>query len=65
MTATNRLHLHIDLNTGGKSKETEKLLRQLGLSEWDVWRYRDYVGLTPKERLGYDSNEAVGLITTA
>ena len=41
-------------------KETEKLLRQLGLSEWDVWRYRDYVGLTPRERLGYDSNEAVG-----
>ena len=40
-------------------KETEKLLRQLGLSEWEVWRYRDYVGLTPRERLGYDSNEAV------
>ena len=40
-------------------QETEKLLRQLGLPEWDVWRYRDYVGLTPGERLGYDKNEDV------
>jgi hypothetical protein len=29
----------------------QELLKALGLPEWDVWRYAEYVGLTPKERL--------------
>ena len=35
------------------------LLKASGLSDWSVWRYSDFVGLTPKERLGFDTNAEV------
>ncbi len=34
-------------------------LREAGLSAWDVWRFSQYVGLTPAERLGVDSQAEV------
>ena len=34
-----------------------ELLRAAGLPAWDVWRYSQFVGLTPMERLGFDSKD--------
>jgi hypothetical protein len=34
-------------------------LRRSGLPQWDVWRYSQFVGLTPEERLGVNSREEV------
>jgi hypothetical protein len=34
----------------------QQLLTELGLPAWDVWRYTEYVGLTPKERLLINSD---------
>ena len=33
-----------------------ELFRSLGLPEWDAWRYSQFSGLTPKERLGLNSD---------
>ena len=35
------------------------MLRAAGLSEWKIWRYSEYVGLTPKERLLLDTDAQV------
>ena len=35
------------------------MLRAAGLSEWKIWRYSEYVGLTPKERLLLDTEGEV------
>ncbi len=40
-------------------RSARELLRATGLPEWDVWRYSQFVGLTPKERLGLDSQQQV------
>ena len=32
------------------------MLRAMKLSPWEVWRYSEYVGLTPKERLAISSD---------
>ena len=35
------------------------MLRASGLSEWKIWRYSEYVGLTARERLGFDTEGQV------
>jgi hypothetical protein len=35
------------------------MLRAAGLPPWKVWRFSDYVGLTPQERLGLNTLEEV------
>ncbi len=40
---------------GGALSDLRETLRETGLSAWDVWRYSQFVGLTPTERLGLDS----------
>jgi len=40
-------------------RSARELLRATGLPEWDVWRYSQFVGLTPRERLGLDTQEQV------
>jgi hypothetical protein len=35
------------------------LLRAAGLPPWSVWRFSDYVGLTPQERLGLNTRQEV------
>ncbi len=39
--------------------QNAQLLRGMKISPWDSWRFREYSGLTPKERLFLDSNEDV------
>jgi hypothetical protein len=36
---------------------SRNLLRATGLPAWDIWRYSQFVGLTPKERLGLSTKE--------
>ena len=36
-----------------------QFLRAIGLDEWGVWRYSQYAGLTPTERLGLNTQEEV------
>ena len=44
----------------GKLKASfEQRTVRAGLSPWEVWRYSQYVGLTPTERLGVDSQAEV------
>jgi len=35
------------------------ILKLTGLPKWDVWRYENYVGLTPKDRLFVTDKQAV------
>jgi hypothetical protein len=39
--------------------QTEQLLKSMGVPSWERWRFRDYVGLVPKERLFLDSDADV------
>ena len=57
-----------DNDTGKTLRETSRwyaerrareLLRASGLPDWDVWRYSQFVGLTPAERLGVNTKPAV------
>ena len=40
-------------------EQTDQLLKDVGVSSWDRWRFKDYVGLIPKERLFLDSDADV------
>ncbi len=40
-----------------QEKYSRHLLRASGLPAWDVWRYSQWAGLTPMERLGLDNKE--------
>ena len=37
-------------------RDARELFRTLSLSEWDAWRYSQFSGLTPKERLSLNSD---------
>ncbi|MBS2006969.1 MAG: hypothetical protein JST01_08010 [Cyanobacteria bacterium SZAS TMP-1] len=39
--------------------ESRALLKASGLPSWDAWRYSQFVGLTPQERLGLKTREEV------
>src|ERR1019366_3962677 len=40
-------------------RRSRELLRATGLPQWDVWRYSQFVGLTPMERLGLSTKDQV------
>ncbi len=46
-------------NRWSAQSEIRDLLRASGLPEWYVWRYGNYVGMTPQDRLGLDSRSKV------
>ncbi len=37
--------------------DNQAVLKLLGLPDWDVWRYSEYAGLTPRERLGLNTKD--------
>ena len=43
----------------GIERISQDVLKASGLPTWDVWRYSNFVGLTPKERLGLRTNDEV------
>ena len=52
---------HDDTRTSRWTVESlnRQFLRAIGLDEWGVWRYSNFAGLTPAERLGVDTSEEV------
>jgi hypothetical protein len=61
---TNNSDTDTTLHWGSNSRwvveqKSRALLRATGLPEWDVWRYSQFVGLTPLERLGLSTKEQV------
>ena len=46
-----------ELSRWKAESEIREVLRATGLSPWQVWRYSQFVGLTPAERLGVSGGE--------
>jgi hypothetical protein len=40
-------------------RELKEIYREIGLPEWDTWRWSQFVGLTSKERLGLSTQAEV------
>jgi len=58
-TVAGKYRQFVGVNRWRAQSEIRDLLRASGVPEWYVWRYGNYVGMRPEDRIGLDSRSEV------